>query len=163
MIISIIAAISLNRIIGRNNQIPWHIPGEQRRFKQVTWGHAIIMGRKTIESLGKPLPGRTNIVITRNKNFAFPGCIVVHSLGQALQNCPENETEAFIIGGGEIFRLALPIAHRIYLTTIQKEIEGDIFFPEFSQTEFKKIQSEYINAPMPYTFSIFERISGINP
>ncbi len=157
MLISIIAAMSLNRVIGKNNRIPWHIPGEQQRFKQITWGHTIIMGRKTYESIGKALPGRTNIVITRQENYSTPGCIIAHSLEQALETCPPDETEAFIIGGEQIFRLALPIVNRIYLTIIQKEFQGNAFFPEFSQTEFKKIQSDYIDAALPYTFSIFER------
>jgi dihydrofolate reductase len=162
-IISIIAAMSLNRAIGFRGKIPWHIPGEQKRFKQITWGHAIIMGRTTYESIGKPLLGRTNIVITRQKNYKAPGCSVVNSLEAALKNCPSNEKEAFIIGGEQIFRLALPLVDRIYLTIIQKEIIGDTFFPEFSSAEFKEIQSEYIDITLPYTFSIFERVSGINP
>ncbi len=157
MLISIIAAMSLNRVIGKNNRIPWHIPREQQRFKQITWGHTIIMGRKTYESIGKTLPGRTNIVITRQKNYSAPGCIIAHSLEQALESCPSDETEAFIIGGEQIFRLALPIVNRIYLTIIQKEFQGNAFFPEFSQTEFKKIQSDYIDAALPYVFLIFER------
>ena len=161
-LISIIAAMSLNRVIGKNNRIPWHIPGEQKRFKKITLGHTIIMGRKTHEAIGKPLPGRTNIVITRQKKYQAPGCIVFDSLKQALKNCPPGETEAFIIGGGQIFQLALPIVDRVYLTTIQQEIEGDTFFPELSLAEFKTIKLEYIDAPMSYTFSIFERMNGIN-
>ena len=166
MLISIIAAMSLNRVIGKNNQIPWHIPGEQKRFKQITWGHSIIMGRKTYESIGKPLPGRTNIVITRQKKISAPGCLVVNSLEQALKNCPANETEAFIIGGEQIFRLALPIVQRIYLTTIQKEIEGEAFFPEFSLndvTVIRQLADDVTSPPLPYTFSIFERVAGVNP
>lgn len=163
MLISIIAAMSLNRVIGKNNRIPWKIPGEQKRFKQITGAHAIIMGRKTSESIGKPLPGRTNIIITQQKNYEAAGCIVVDSLEQALKNCPPGETEAFIIGGEQIFRLALPITHRIYLTTIQQHLEGDTFFPEFSLTEFKPIKTEFIDAAITYTFTIFERINGVNP
>jgi dihydrofolate reductase len=171
MIISIIAAISLNRAIGYQGKIPWHIPGEQKRFKQITWRHVIIMGRKTYESIGKALPGRTNIIMTRQKNYKAPGSIVVHSLEQALKNCPPNETEAFIIGGEQIFRIAQPFVRRIYLTTIQQKIEGDVFFPEISLKEFKIIKAEYIaqpatgvmSTPMPYTFSIFERVNGIEP
>ncbi len=163
MIVSIIAAMSLNRVIGYKGEIPWKIPGEQKRFKQITWGHAVIMGRKTHESIGKPLPGRTNIVITRQSDYPAPGCIVVNNLEAAFKSCPAEETEAFIIGGDQIYRLALPIIHRIYLTTIQKEIQGDVFFPEFSLTEFKQIKSEYIEVPVPYTFSIFERVTGFNP
>ncbi len=156
MLISIIAAMSLNRAIGKNNQIPWHIPGEQQRFKQITWGHAIIMGRKTHESIGRALPGRTNIIITRQQNYSAPGCIVEHSLEAALNNCPPNETEVFIIGGEQIFRLALPLTQRIYLTIIQQEIEGDAFFPEFSPTEFKMIQLEHIEAKLPCTVAVFD-------
>jgi dihydrofolate reductase len=170
-IISIITAMSLNRAIGYKGKIPWHIPGEQQRFKQITWGHAIITGRKTYESIGKPLPGRTNIVITRHKKYKAPGSIVVHSVEAALKNCPPNETETFIIGGEQIFRLALPLVQRIYLTTIQQEIAGDAFFPEFSLKEFKVIKTEQITASdvtvtsqvtvtfpqLLYTFSIFER------
>jgi len=163
MLISIIAAMSLNWVIAKNNQIPWRIPGEQKRFKEITWGHSLIMGRKTYESIGKPLPGRTNIVITRQQNYTAAGCIVVHSLEAALKNCPPNETEAFIIGGAQIFRLALPIVQRIYLTTIQQEIEGDAFFPEVSSTEFNEIKLEYIDAIVPYTFAVLERATGINP
>ncbi len=120
MLISIIAAMSLNRAIGYEGKIPWRIPGEQQRFKQITWGHTIIMGRKTFESIGRSLPGRTNIVITRQQNYTAPGGIVVNSLEQALKNCPSQETEAFFIGGEQIFRLALPLANKIYLTIIQK-------------------------------------------
>jgi dihydrofolate reductase len=166
MLISIIAAMSLNRVIGKNNQIPWHIPGEQKRFKEITWGHSIIMGRKTHESIGRVLPGRTNIVITRQENYSAPGCIVVHSLEAALKNCPPHETEAFIIGGEQIFRLALPFAQRIYLTIIQKEIEGDAFFPEFSLhdvTVIRQLADDVTSPPLPFTFSIFERVRGVNP
>ncbi len=163
VLISIIAAMSLNRVIGRNNQIPWHIPGEQQRFKRITWGHPIIMGRKTHQSIGKPLPGRPNIIITRQKNYTAPGCIVVNSLEQALQSCPLHEVAAFIIGGEQIFRLALPITDQIYLTAIQQQIEGDAFFPTFSLADFKQVRMEFIDAPMPYTFSIFERTNGFNP
>ena len=157
-LISIIAAMSLNRAIGKNNRIPWHIPGEQKRFKEITWGHAIIMGRKTHESIGKPLPGRTNIVITRQQKYEAPGCIVVHSLEAALKNCPPNETEAFIIGGEQIFKLALPMADRIYLTTIQQKIPGDTFFPEFSLNDVTVTSEVTVtSSALPYTFSIFER------
>ena len=161
--ISIIAAMSINRVIGKNNHIPWKIPGELKRFKGITMGHTVIMGRKTHQSIGKPLPGRTNIVITRQDNYAAPGCRVVKDLEQALHHCPASETEAFIIGGEQIFRLALPITHRIYLTTIQQPIDGDTYFPNFSLAEFKPIKTEFIDAKPPYTFTIFERTTGFNP
>lgn len=163
MIISIIAAMSLNRAIGYQGNIPWHVPGEQQRFKQLTWGHTLIMGRKTYESIGRSLPGRTNIIITRQENYSAPNCIVVPSLGTALASCPPNETEAFIIGGEQIFRLALPLVQRIYLTTILQEFQGDAFFPEFSLSDFKVTTTELIHGPIPYSFAIYERINGVKP
>lgn len=161
MIISIIAAMSLNRVIGHNGKIPWHIAGEQNRFQQITTGHTIIIGRKTYESIGRPLPGRTNIVITRSKDYSAPGCIVVESLDAALNKCARDETEAFICGGEQIYHLALPIVHKIYLTIIQQEIIGDTFFPEFSLKVFKAIKSEHINKPLHYKFIIYERLSRV--
>ncbi|OGP09580.1 MAG: hypothetical protein A2048_00115 [Deltaproteobacteria bacterium GWA2_45_12] len=126
--LSIIVAMSQNGVIGKNNQLPWHLSEDLKRFKTLTMGQAIIMGRKTFESIGKPLPGRTNIVITRNKKYTAQGVILVSSLKEALEKVPTN-TEAFVIGGAEIYKEALPHAQTIYLTRIEKEVEGDTFFP----------------------------------
>jgi len=161
MLISIIAAMAKNRVIGNQGVIPWKIPGEQKLFKKITLGHAVIMGRKTYESLGQPLPGRTNIVVTRQKQYQTEGCLVVHDLSSALNRCPEDEDEAFICGGGQLYQEALPIADRIYLTVIPREIPGDTYFPDISATEFRVSQSESIKVEEvePYHFFIYERIT----
>ena len=150
--ISIIVAIAgKKRVIGKKGALPWHIPQELKRFKEITIGHPIIMGRKTHESIGRSLPGRTNIVITSH-DYKAAGCIVVHSLDEALRSAqgsprgftprgkPFDSKEVFVIGGGEIYKQALPLADKLYLTYIDKEIEGDVFFPDYS--EFKKVVYE---------------------
>ncbi|MDR6803794.1 dihydrofolate reductase [Dyadobacter sp. BE34] len=129
MHISIIVAAAENGAIGKDNQLLWRLPDDLKRFKQLTLGHPMIMGRKTFESIGKPLPGRTSIVITRSADFAFEGVIVVHSLEEALKKAKEiDEKEACIVGGGEIYRQSQDIATHIYLTRVHTEIEGDTFF-----------------------------------
>ena len=160
MKISLIAAMAKNRVIGRQGEIPWKIPGEQKLFKKITLGHAVIMGRKTYESIGRPLPGRTNIVVTRQKQYQAQGCTVVHDLSSALNHCPEDEDEAFICGGGQLYHEALPMADHIYLTVIPRDIPGDTYFPDISSTEFRVRQSESIEAEEaePYNFLIYERI-----
>lgn len=128
MTISLVVAVAANSVIGKNNQLPWHLPADLKHFKQLTTGHAVFMGRKTYDSIGKPLPNRRNIVISRSiKTLA--GCEVAASLEAALQLC-SNENEVFVIGGAEIFREALSMATRIELTRIHQEIDGDTFFTE---------------------------------
>lgn len=142
MLVSIIVAVAgKNRVIGKQGGLPWYIPAELKRFKSITMGHPIIMGRKTHESIGRVLPGRTNIVVTHDPDYSKQGINVVHSLEEALktaQNQPGGE-EIFVIGGGEIYKQALPLANKLYLTyiDIDKEIEGDVFFPDYP--EFKKV------------------------
>ena len=165
MIISAIAAMDKNRVIGKDNAIPWYLPADLRFFKRTTLGHHILMGRKNYQSLGKPLPKRTNVVITRNPYFISSGCIVTHSIEEALQVAHNNgEEEAFIIGGGEIYAQAMPITQRLYLSEIDAEFEGDVFFPEFDLTEWS-LTSEEFNPPdlknkYPFTVRIYERNSG---
>ncbi len=143
--ISIIVAVAgSKRVIGRAGGMPWNIPEELKRFREITMGHPIIMGRRTHESIGRVLPGRTNIVISRDPSYQTEGIIVAHSLEEALEmakNQPGSE-EVFVIGGGEIYKQALPLADKLYLTVIDQEIEGDTFFPDYS--DFKKVvwQSE---------------------
>lgn len=141
--ISIIVAVAgKKRVIGKKGQLPWYIPAELKRFKEITMGHPIIMGRKTHESIGRPLPGRTNIVITHDLNYSKQGINVVRSLEEALRlasNASGND-EVFVIGGGQIYAQALPLADKLYLTYIDKEIEGDVFFPDYS--EFRKVVHE---------------------
>ncbi len=159
-ILSIIVAMAKNRVIGRDNQLPWHLPADLRHFKQTTMGHPIIMGRKTYESIGRPLPGRQNIVITRNPDFQAEGCLVVHSLQEALAAVPEAE-EVFIIGGASLYREALPLADRIYLTLVDAEVEGDTFFPELDASEWQEVRRETFapdeKNPFGYAFIEFVR------
>lgn len=163
MLISLIVAMASNRVIGHRGEIPWKIPGEQKMFKEITMGHSMIMGRKTHEAIGRPLPGRTNIVITRQADYQAPGCIVVNDLESALESCPPGESEAFVIGGGQIYSATIAIADRIYLTLVPREVAGDAHFPEFSESDFEIIKSDFIDAVEPYHFYIYERVGRGQP
>lgn len=158
MKISIIAALAgKKRVIGSSNKIPWYIQGELKRFKEITIGHPIIMGRKTHESIGKALPGRTNIVITHDPNYLAEGCVVVHGLEEALRQA-QGDDECFVIGGGQIYKEALPLADKLYLTYIDKEISGDVYFPDY--VDFKKIiyQSDWMESNnLKYKFLELEK------
>lgn len=136
---SILVAMAKNRVIGKNNALPWRLSPDLKRFKELTLGHHIIMGRKTYESIGKPLPGRTSVIVTRQPGYQVPGAIVAGSLAEALKACGEEEdsdSESFIIGGAEIYRQALELCQRMYITEIQREFDGDTLFPEFSSQEW---------------------------
>jgi dihydrofolate reductase len=139
MIISMIAAMGKNRVIGKDNKMMWHLPLEYKYFKEVTMGHCIISGRKNFEAQGRPLPGRVNIVITRNSGLKIDGCVVVQSLQEALDYAKEHgETEAFVTGGGQIYKQALTFANKIYLTEVDFEAEGEVFFPKFDESNYNK-------------------------
>lgn len=140
--IIMIAAVAENNALGKNNELVWHLPNDFKRFKTLTTGHHIIMGRKTFESFPKPLPNRTHVVITRQKNYNPEGCIVVDSIEKAIAICPENET-SFIIGGGEIYTLGLPFAEQLEITRVHHSFEADAFFPEINSKEWKEVQSEF--------------------
>ncbi len=155
--IILIAAMAANRVIGRDNTIPWDIPGEQARFKQITMGHALIMGRRTWQSIGRPLPGRRNIVISRNRLFQAPGAEVVHSLDEGLARCGK-EDKVFIIGGEQLYRLALPLADTLVLTILPEPVAGDAWFPRFPQETFFLVKSEQIDVPRPYIINTYQRI-----
>lgn len=138
-----IAAAAQNKALGKDNQLIWHLPNDFKRFKSLTTGHHIIMGRKTFESFPKPLPNRTHIIITRQANYqAAEGCIVVDSIEKAIEKCPEGE-ESFIIGGGEIYQLALPFSDKIELTVVHHNFEADAFFPEIEPEDWELISSEF--------------------
>jgi dihydrofolate reductase len=143
MSLSLIAAVSKNGVIGRNNDLPWKLPDDMKYFKEMTKGHAVIMGRRNYESVPekyKPLPYRVNIIVTRQKDFVAPGCQVVNSIEEAVKvGEASNKGEIFDIGGSEIFRLGMPLAKRIYLTEIKAEIEGDVYFPEFDRKQWKEV------------------------
>jgi dihydrofolate reductase len=158
LIISIIAALSKNHVIGINNQLPWRIPADLKHFKTVTMGHPVIMGRKTFESIGKPLPGRKNIVLSRG-DFKAEGIEVVKTLDQAIEKVKmENTDEVFIIGGAQIYEQAMSKAQRLYLTLIDKEIEGDAYFPKFNWNDYVARSSEAHDDPVPFRFVLLERI-----
>ena len=144
MNISIIGAMGRNREFGLGDQLPWHLPDDLKHFKALTRGHTVIMGRKTYESIGKPLPDRKNIVITRNKDFKAGGCVVVGSFEEALAEAKNdgtvNDPEVFVIGGAEIYKLALPHANKIYLTQVDASPEADKYFPEFDEREWRLVK-----------------------
>ncbi len=158
-LISIVVAIAEgNRAIGRDNKLPWHIPTDLKRFKAITLNHPIIMGRKTFESIGRPLSNRTNIIITRDLQYHAEKCVIVNSLAEAISKASAiDKQEIFIIGGGEIFKQALPYVDKLYLTLVKGKIDGDVFFPDYS--EFKTIlsQSSYSENGFDFTFLDLEK------
>jgi dihydrofolate reductase len=139
MLISAVVAISENRAIGKDNQLLWHLPSDLKHFKQITLGKPILMGRKTYQSIGRPLPGRKNIIITRDKNFNAEGCEVVHSIQAALELVRDQE-EVCVIGGAELYRQMLPNTQRIYMTIVHHTFSGDVFFPELNLSEWKEVE-----------------------
>lgn len=159
--LSLVVAVSENNAIGKNNQLLWHLPADLKHFKQITSGHTIIMGRKTYDSIGKPLPNRRNIVITRQQNLQIEGVEVVGSLEEAVALCA-NENEVFVIGGAEIYKTALPLAQKIYLTTVHQSFEADAFFPEINPNEWTETEKESHSPDeknaFSYTFSTLERL-----
>ncbi len=162
MMVSAIVAMAKNRVIGQDNRIPWYLPADLKYFKKTTLNHHIIMGRKSFESIGRPLPKRTNIIITRNPFYIATNCLVVNSLENALALAHENEEEeVFIIGGGEIYRMSMPLLDRLYLTEVDLEPEGSVFFPEFDWSEWELVSEEAHAADekneMAYVFKVLER------
>jgi dihydrofolate reductase len=142
MTLSLVVAASSNNVIGRDGGLPWHLPDDLRHFKRLTTGKPVIMGRNTFESIGRPLPDRRNIVMTRDPGYVADGCEVVSSIGDAV-DLVAGEPEAMIIGGGQVYRDFLPLADRIYLTRVQAEVEGDTFFPEIDETTWRMVSSEH--------------------
>lgn len=139
MIISMIAAMGKNRVIGKDNEMMWRLPKEWAYFKETTIGHCIVFGRKNLEAQGRALPNRTNIVMTRNKDFTHEDCVVVNSLEAAIAYARgEGEEEVFICGGGQVYEQALPLCERIYLTVVDYEEKGEVYFPEFDESQFER-------------------------
>lgn len=164
MKISLVWAMAENRVIGRNNNLPWHLSEDLKYFKRITMGKPIIMGRKTFDSIGKALPGRTNIVVTRNSDFQADNIKVVSSLEEARELCEhfsaidgshDGRAEVMVIGGAQIYALALPMADRLYLTEVHAEVEGDAFFPAFDRSAWQEVAREDFEAsgPNPYNYS----------
>lgn len=147
-----VAAIAENNALGKDNDLLWHLPDDFKRFKQITSGHYIIMGRKTFESFPKPLPNRTHVIITRQKNYHPEGCIIVDSMKKAIEACPKDET-IFIIGGGEIYTLGMDFADTIELTRVHENFEADTFFPEIDNTKWKLTSEEHHPADERHKFN----------
>ncbi len=160
MIISIIVAAARNGVIGKNNQLIWHLPADLKRFKSITTGHTIILGRKTFESIGKPLPNRQTIIISRNLDYFVEGCKTASSLVDAIK-LAENQEEIFICGGGEIYKQAIEIADRIYFTRVEADFEGDTVFPEIDNRIWKIMEEIEFQVDdknkIPYTFLTFAK------
>jgi dihydrofolate reductase len=159
--ITFIVAMDDNRVIGKNNQLPWRLPEDLKFFKKVTMGHPIAMGRKTHESIGRMLPGRENIIITRNLEYQQQGCTIFYSIQDFVENCRSLDKEVFVIGGAEIFKETFPYADRLYLTHIHEEFDGDTFFPEFDFNKWELKSSEKgikdEKNPYDYEFCIYDR------
>lgn len=159
-LISAIVAAAENNAIGKDNQLLWHLPNDLRFFKRTTTGHPIIMGRKTYESVGKPLPNRRNIIVTRQAAYAAEGAEVVHSLAAAIESCA-GEPEVFVVGGAEIYKQAIPVVDRIYLTRVHTALPGDSFFPELDEQAWRLVSEDSHPADerhtYGYTFRVYER------
>ena len=159
--LSIIVAMARNRVIGADNAIPWHLPAELRMFKAITMGHHIIMGRNTWESIGRLLPGRTTVIVTRTPGYAVPGAIIAGSLEAALAAC-RNDSEAFVIGGAQLYAAALPVADRLYLTRVDADVAGDTRMPPFDLAQWREHSTQAFSAddknPYDYKLTIYDRI-----
>jgi dihydrofolate reductase len=160
--LSIIVAMASNRTIGANNTLPWRCPEDLKHFKSLTMGHHMIMGRKTFDSIGKPLPGRTTVVVSRNPKLQIEGCLIAHSLKEALEACAGDD-EIFIVGGAELYQQAMPLADKLYLTEIQQAVEGDAHFPEFNRDEWhetsREIRTQQHPQPLDYHFVTYRASS----
>lgn len=164
MTISLVVAASENNVIGKDNRLLWHLPNDMKFFKNTTWGMPVIMGRKTFESLGKPLTGRTNIVMTRDKDWTAKGTTVTANMEEAMKAAAETDAkEVFVIGGGEIFKQVLPQANRVYLTRVHTKLEGDAFFPELPAKDWKLLSQLDFTADakhaFAYSFQVWQRNS----
>lgn len=161
MKISLIVAMASNRAIGIDNRLPWHLPADLRKFKQITMGSPILMGRKTYDSIGRPLPGRTNIVISRDPSYRQPGCQVFNEIDKAIESC-SHLPEIFVIGGSSFYQAMLPLADTLYLTEVKQEFAGDTFFPEIHPEHWLEMEREDIHddpdVAFSYSFLKLERV-----
>jgi dihydrofolate reductase len=167
MTISLIAALTKNRVIGINNGLPWHLPDDMKYFMQTTKAHHVIMGRKNYDSIPekfRPLPNRANIVVTRQKEFSAPQCAVVRSLEEGIEMARKaGEQEVFVIGGSDMYKLALPLSNRLYLTEIETELTGDTYFPEFNRSHWKETSRQHHSTDdrhaFAFDFVVYDRLS----
>ena len=165
MKISLIVAMASNRVIGLNNQMPWHLSADLKRFKQITMGHPIIMGRLTFEAIGRPLPGRTNIIVSRNPAYKKEGCVVVDSVEAALSYGCRLADEVFVVGGSTLYAATLPLADTLYITQINQDFDGNTYFPDFDRNLWAEVGREYVvdDADVSFTYSFLklQRNSGM--
>ncbi|MFJ7936837.1 dihydrofolate reductase [Sporosarcina sp. NPDC096371] len=159
--ISLLVAHDPDRVIGKDNELPWHIPEDLAYFKKMSMGKAMVMGRKTFESIGRPLPGRLSVIVTRNEAYTAEGAVVVHDIQEAIAQAQAFSDEVMIIGGAEIFRMTMEIADRLYITNIQKKFEGDTFFPAYeAEWKLTSTSKDHITKDgIPYSFLVYERNS----
>lgn len=158
MTISHVVAIAENHVIGKDGQMPWHIPGEQKIFKNLTVGRVLVMGRKTHESIGRVLPDRTTVIVTRQPDYEVPGAYVVHSVEEALALAEKLGNDDVVIGGGgELFAQTLPLADRIYLTVVHRSFDGETVYPELPEGEFVEVSRKEVEASIPYSFIEYHR------
>jgi len=166
MKISIIVAMAENRVIGANNQMPWHLPADLKRFRQITWDSPILMGRNTHEAIGKPLPGRTNLIVSRNLGYQASGCLVFNDPDSALAKACQLADEVFVIGGAKLYEIFLPRAETLYITEIKKAFAGDTLFPEWHRQDWREAAREDISddgaAGFDYSFLKYTRKPGKN-
>ena len=160
MSIALIVAMAQNRTIGVNNTLPWRCPEDLKHFKTLTMGHHMIMGRKTFDSIGKPLPGRTTVVVTRDRELQIEGCLIAHSLSEAIAVCA-NDSEIFIVGGAEIYQQAMALVDTMYITEIQQNVTGDAHFPEFDASVWREtareMRQQETPQPLGYHFVTYQR------
>jgi dihydrofolate reductase len=161
MNLSIIVAMDKNNLIGNNNKMPWYLPSDLNYFKLKTLNHPVVMGRKTFESIGRPLPDRRNIILTRNKTYAQQGCEVIHSKEELLNQFKDSSEEVFICGGAEIYKQFLPYSNKLYITRIEEEFEGDTYFPSINLELWEKVSSQQgvkdKQNPYDYSFNLYKR------
>lgn len=159
--VSIVVAAAENNVIGKDNDLIWHLPADLKHFKRLTMGHPMIMGRKTFEAIGKPLPGRTSIIITSQQDYTAAGCIVVHSLEEAIAKGRELDEIVSVIGGANVYQQALPHTDKVYLTRVHHSFEGDVYFPELPENEWQVTEQEHHEPDeknkYSYTFLTLER------
>ncbi len=156
MIVSIIVAVARNNVIGSGGKMPWKIPGEQKRFRELSLGKTVFMGRRTFEEIGRPLPERFTVVISRTKKFEFANCITLTSFQEGFEKFSD-EREIIIAGGAQLYKVALPYTDRIFMTRIHRDFPGDVFFPDWDQEDFVTTYVKRIEGKIPYTYYTFER------
>ena len=157
MTIHIVAARSQNNVIGRGIEIPWRVKGEQKLFKEITMGGTLIMGRITFDSIGRPLPGRTSIIVTRNMKYKQEGCQIARSIDEAISIAEDLAKPIYIIGGGELYKQCLDKADFVHLTTIKTSVEGDVFFPDFPNEDFHLVEEREFSSNLDYVYQKFQR------